>query len=153
MEVICIETQHTELGEEEHIQDKCRKVRWSEALEQVRYFVPLPQHTESRWKRKIKHLKEKALDLKQKPLVLFWDLYESDTAHTFQNGLKSLARKINGRSDCIDFEDIYDMNKQWDELFELYTARREISQVDEIENLQPKKRSQSTPNLKEHPVT
>ena len=133
MEVIHIETNHKELEEEGC---KCRRVRWSMVLEEVRYFVPLlPQHTESRWKRKMKNLKEKALELKHKPSILFWDLHDRDTAHIFQNGLKSLARKINGRSECIEFEDIYDINKPWDELFELYTSRGELSEAVEIASL------------------
>lgn len=132
MEVIHIETSHKELEEEGY---KCRRVRWSVALEEVRYFVPLPQHTESRWKRKMKNLKEKALDLKHKPSILFWYLHDSDTAHIIQNGLKSLARKINGRSECIEFEDISVINKPWDELFELYTSRGELPEEVEIASL------------------
>ncbi|KAJ7390459.1 hypothetical protein OS493_025160 [Desmophyllum pertusum] len=119
--------------------DKRRKVRWSVELEEVHYFVPLPQPTEGRWKRKMKCLREKALDLKHKPILLLWDFYDSNTVHLFHSGLEFLARKVNGRSDKINFEDIHDINKPWDDLFELYTSRGEDSY--EHEGISPENRS------------
>lgn len=115
--------------------DKPRKVRWSIDLEEVHYFVPLPQKTQSRWRKKIQCLKEKALDLKHKPLILLCDFYDSNTVHLFQSGLEFLVRKVNGRSDQINFEDIRNINKPWDELFELYTARGEVALDRENEEL------------------
>lgn len=115
--------------------DKPRKVRWSIDLEEVHYFVPLPQKTQGRWRKKIQCLKEKALDLKHKPLILLWDFYDSNTVHLFQSGLEFLVRKVNGRSDQINFEDIRDINKPWDELFELYTPRGEVALDRESEEM------------------
>lgn len=123
------EENHSKLQEREDLPDTRRRVRWSVELEEVRYYVPLPQNTESRWKRTKKQFKAKAMDLKQKPLILLWDFCDSSTVHLFQNGLECLVRKIHGRSESLDFEDIRDLNKPWDELFELYTARGEISLI------------------------
>lgn len=107
--------------------DKRRRVRWSIDLEEVHYFVPLPQKTHGRWKKKMKCFKEKALDLTHKPMILLCDFYDSNTVHLLHSGLESLVRKVNGRSDSVDFEDIREINKAWDELFEQYTTREEIS--------------------------
>ena len=124
------ETDHTEFKGQEDFPGTPRKVRWSMDLEEVHYFVPLPQNAGRRWKKKMKHFKEKALDLKHKPMILLWDFCDSNTVHLFQNGLECLVRRIQGRSDKLDFEEIRDINKPWDELFELYTTREETSQED-----------------------
>jgi len=111
--------------------DKPRRVRWSIDLEEVHYFVPLPQKTHGRWKKKMKCFKEKALDLTHKPMILLCDFYDSNTVHLLHSGLESLVRKVNGRSDSVDFDDIRDINKPWDELFEQYTTREEVARQNE----------------------
>ena len=88
----------TKFKEQEDFPDTPRKVRWSIELEEVHYFVPFTQTTASRWKNKMKYFK-----------------------------LSSLVKKMKGRSDKVNFEEIRDINKQWDELFELYTTREETS--------------------------
>ena len=108
-----------------------RKVRWSPELEEVHYFDPLLQNTESRWKKKMRHFKEKALDLKHKPMILLWDFHDNNTVQLFHSGLECLVKKIKGRSKKLDFEDIRNINKPWDELFELYTTREEVPQGNE----------------------
>ena len=128
MEFSSQETVQIESNQQEDFLGKRRRVRWSLELEEVHYFVPLPQKTESRWKKKMKHMKEKALDLKHKPMILFWDFYDNNTVQLFHSRLECLVKKINGRSEKLDFEDIRDINKPWDELFELYTTREEVSQ-------------------------
>ena len=115
-------------GRKDDFPDKPRRVRWSSDLVEVQYFVPLPQKKQSRWTKIMKCLKEKALDLKHKPMILLWDVYDSNTVHLFQSGLEFLARKVNVRSDKVNFEDIRrDINKPWDALFEQYTTRHELS--------------------------
>ena len=122
-------------GRKDDFPDKPRRVRWSFDLVEVHYFVPLPQKKQSRWTKKMNCLKEKALDLKHKPMILLWDFYDSNTVHLFQSGLAFLARKVNGRCDKVNFEDIRDINKPWDALFEQYTTRDEVSL--ERENEEP----------------
>ena len=132
MEISKQDAEQLEIKEGENdFPDKPRRVRWSIDLEEVHYFVPLPQKTQSGWKKKMKCFKEKALDLTHKPMILLCDFYDSNTAHLFHSGLESLIRKVNGRSDSVDFEDIRDINKPWDELFEQYTAREEVSRQNE----------------------
>lgn len=97
-----------------------RKVHWSPQFEMTHYFVPLPQTTESHWKKKIKRIKEKAVDLRYKPLLL---LLESELIQFFNSGLDTLAKKINYRSEKLCFEKIRVTNEHWDELFELYSTR------------------------------
>lgn len=120
-------TGQTEFKAQEDFPEKRRKVQWSVELEVVHYFVPLPQKSESRWKKKIKHLKEKALD----PMLL---LLDSDAVQSLQNGLECLMKKINGRSEELDFDNIRGINQPWDELFELYTTREEISRENNVGN-------------------
>ena len=117
-------TQETKPTEVIDFPEKRRKVRWSVELEEVHYFVPLPQKSESRWRKKIKNFKEKAHDLKYKPLLLLWD---REAVHLFQSGLESFVKKINLRSETLDLENIRSVNDPWDELFELYTERGELS--------------------------
>ena len=123
MELSNQKTDQAELKSQEDFPEKRRKVWWSVELEVVYYFAPLPQKTESRWKGKIKHLKEKALD----SMLL---LLDSDAVQLLQNRLECLVKKINGRSEELDFEAIRGLNQPWDELFELYTTRGEISRED-----------------------
>ena len=90
------ENGHIKFREQEDFPGTPRKVRWSMELEEVHYFVSFtPRNTESRWKNKMKHFK-----------------------------LESLLKKINGRSDKVSFEEIRDINKPWDELFEQYQKNR-----------------------------
>lgn len=119
-----LSTQETNSTEDVDFPEKRRKVRWSVELEEVHYFVPLPQKSESRWRKKMKNLKEKAHDLKYKPLLLLWD---REAIHLFQSGLESFVKKINLRSETLDLENIRAVNDPWDELFELYTERGELS--------------------------
>ncbi|PFX31988.1 hypothetical protein AWC38_SpisGene3157 [Stylophora pistillata] len=107
--------------------EKPRKVRWSLELEEVHYFVPLPQKKDSRWKKTIKCIKEKALDWKHNPLMLLGDVHDRNNLHLLSTGLVFLTRKVNNRSDKVDFEDIRDINKYWDELFELYSTHEVVS--------------------------
>lgn len=137
MEISKQDAEQLEIKEGENdFPDKPRRVRWSIDLEEVHYFVPLPEKTQGRWKKKMKCFKEKALDLTHKPIILLCDFYDSNTVHLFHSGLESLVRKVNGRSDSVDFEDIRDINKPWDELFEQYTAREEVSRQSEGVSLQ-----------------
>jgi len=99
-----------------------RKVHWSPQFEIIHYFVPLPQTRKSHWKKKIKRIKEKAVDLKYKPLLL---LLESELIQFFNSGLDNLARKINYRSGKLCCEKARVTNELWDELFELYSTRSE----------------------------
>lgn len=99
-----------------------RKVHWSPQFEIIHYFVPLPQTRKSHWKKKIKRIKEKAVDLKYKPLLL---LLESELIQFFNSGLESLAKKINYRSEKLCYEKARVTNELWDELFELYSTRSE----------------------------
>lgn len=137
MEISKQDAEQLEIKEGENdFPDKPRRVRWSIDLEEVHYFVPLPEKTQGRWKKKMKCFKEKALDLTHKPIILLCDFYDSNTVHLFHSGLESLVRKVNGRSDSVDFEDIRDINKPWDELLEQYTAREEVSRQNEGVSLQ-----------------
>lgn len=113
--------------QEDDFSEKPRKVRWSLELEEVHYFVPLPQKKDSRWKKTIKCIKEKALDWKHNPLTILGDLHDRNNLHLLHNGLVFLTRKVNNRSDKVDCEDIHDINKYWDELFELYSTREVVS--------------------------
>lgn len=134
MELSKQEAEQLQMKEQGHdLVDKPRRVRWSLELEEVHYFVPLPQKKDSRWKKKIKCLKEKALDLKHNPLILLGDLYDSNTVHLFHSGIEFLARKMNSRSDKVDFDELRDINKPWDDLFELY-ATREVASCRSEEN-------------------
>ena len=132
MEISKQDAERLEIKEGENdYPDKPRRVRWSIDLEEVHYLVPLPQKTHGRWKKKMKCFKEKALDLTHKPMILLCDFYDSNTVHLLHSGLESLVRRVNGRSDCVDFEDIREINKPWDELFEQYTTRVEVSRQSE----------------------
>lgn len=52
--------------------------------------------------------------------MIFGDLYDCNNLYFFYNGFVFLIRKVNNCLDKVDCEDIYDINKFWDELFELY---------------------------------
>lgn len=137
MEISKQDAEQLEIKEGENdFPEKGRRVRWSIDLEEVHYFVPLPQKTHGGWKKKMKCFKEKALDLTHKPMILLCDFYDSNTVHLLHSGLESLVRKVNGRSDSVDFEDIREINKPWDELFEQYTTRGEVSRQSECVSLQ-----------------
>lgn len=132
MEISKQDTEQLQIkGGENDFSEKPRRVRWSIDLEEVHYFVPLPQKTHASWKKKMKCFKEKALDLTHKPMILLCDFYDSNTVQLLHSGLESLVRKVNGRSDSVDLEDIRDINKPWDELFQQYTVREEISRQNE----------------------
>ena len=136
-------------GRKDDFPDKPRRVRWSSDLVEVQYFVPLPQKKQSRWTKKMNCLKEKALDLKHKPMILLWDVYDSNTVHLFQSRLEFLARKVNGRSDKVNFEDIRDINKPFDELFEQYTTRGEVSLERENEEPVPRENDISSKQVED----
>ena len=61
-------------------------------------------------------------------------LLDSDAVQLLQNGLECLMKKINGRSEELDFENIRGINEPWDELFELYTTREELSRENDVGN-------------------
>ena len=116
------EPRKIDFSSQENYPTKQRKVHWSVELEIIHYFVPLEQSKGSRWKQKVKHFKEKATDLRYKPLLIILD---SELIQFFHSGLGFLARKINCRSEKVDFENIRLMSKHWDELFDLYPTRCE----------------------------
>ena len=120
-----LEIRNPELNEEETqiiFADK-RRVRFCADLEEVRYFTPLPP--ESRWIKRIRYFKDRAGNMKQNvPVFLLASvMLDKSALRRFTNGVGFLIRKINHRAEKVNIEDICNLNRQWDELFELHKTR------------------------------
>ena len=68
----------------------------------------------------LKKLKMKASALKIKRLPLLLDNFERDLLHWLQETFERIVGKHSGRFGEFNLEDLKDLNKYWDDLFELY---------------------------------
>ena len=97
--------------------DDHKKVRWAFNLEEIVYFTPCIFEYEDTERRKasksiLKKFKKKARALRIRNLDICDDLLQK-----MQDIFERIAEKVSGHSGEIHIEDL---NRQWDELFELY---------------------------------
>jgi len=101
-----------------------KKVHWANHLEEIVYFTPSSfeyEETEAKASHSmLKKLKTKASALKIKRLPLLLDNFERDLLHWLQETFERIVGKHSGRFGEFNLEDLKDLNKYWDDLFELY---------------------------------
>ena len=98
--------------------DTHKKVRWALNLEEILYFAP---DTECNAPHSmLKKIKTKVRAWKSNQLSGFMEICDRNRLHKLQEKFKRLVEKL--RPDCDEFPlgDFYNLNKNWDELFELY---------------------------------
>ena len=106
--------------------DRPKKVHWAFNLEEVVYFTPCglayeetefktAQHTHSM----LKKLKTKVQALKNKRLPsLSAVICRRDFFHGMQGKMELLMKKIYGPCEEVNFEQLDELDKHWDELLE-----------------------------------
>ena len=101
-----------------------KKVRWANHLEEIVYFSPYGfEYEETKAKAShsmLKKLKMKARALKNKRLPVLLDNFERDLLHRLQETFERIVGRHSGRFGEFNLEDLKDLNKYWDDLFELY---------------------------------
>ena len=101
-----------------------KKVHWANHLEEIVYFTPPSlEYEETQTKTShslLKKLKIKARALKNKRLPVLLDNFERDALHRLQETFERIIGKHSGRFGEFNLNDFKDLNKYWDELFELY---------------------------------
>lgn len=101
-----------------------KKVHWANHLEEIVYFTPPSfEYEETQAKTShslLKKLKIKARALKNKGLPVLLDNFERDVLHRLQETFERIVGKHSGRFGEFNLNDFKDLNKCWDELFELY---------------------------------
>lgn len=104
--------------------DDHKKVHWAFHLEEILYFTPSSveyEETEAKASHSIlKKLKIKARALKNKRFLVLLDNFERDLLHRLQETFERIVGKHSGRYGTFNLEDLKDLNKYWDELFDLY---------------------------------
>jgi len=90
-------------------ENSVRKVRWSMDLEEIRYYTP-PKPRRKSITERLREFKDKANDFADRT-------FRQNGHYRCSSRLESILR----RGDTADNE--IDLNRQWDELFELYKER------------------------------
>ena len=101
-----------------------KKVHWALNLEEIVYFTPLPtpkavKRTSSTFAIK-DIIKSKADLLKYKHFKIFLNISNSDLFLALQKTFASVAAEKRSSHLELDIADSTDLNRPWDELFELY---------------------------------
>lgn len=97
-----------------------RRVHWALNLEEIMYFAAdtdgKPTHS------MLKKLKVKiCAQLTKRQLTRLLDIGDRDLLHKLQEKIERIVAKLSGHGDeFIHTEDFNDLNKYWDELFDLY---------------------------------
>jgi len=101
-----------------------KKVHWANHLEEIVYFTPSCfeyEETEAKASPSmLKKLKMKACALKNKRLPVTSDNFEGDFLLWLQKTFERIVGKHSGRFGEFNLEHLKDLNKYWDDLFELY---------------------------------
>lgn len=109
-----------------------KKVHWANHLEEIVYFTPSSfeyEETEAKASHSmLKKLKMKARALKNKRIPLLSDNFEGDLLNWLQETFDRIVGKHSGRFGEFTLADLKDLNKYWDNLFELYGEYKPIFQ-------------------------
>lgn len=115
--------------------DHHKRVHWALDLEEIVYFTPSFECEETKEERPksrrdsiLKKLKTKTHALKSKGMTAFVGSCDGDLLDKLQQTFERIVTKNSKRCGMLNIEDLNDLNKYWDELFELYGGHKPIYQ-------------------------